>query len=271
MSPLIALSTTLLTSYYSIYIYILVYTCDEINNILTSLSLSLSLCTDIQVEAVNQNTGEHKNGKAGAADSKTKGRDAKKRDRRKETIKTGKASRRGLEERSDQTPKLSLLDKKVDGALCDAQLRHIVTLENQIVQARLQRVMRNCQLEVSRLKQYAESDLYPRFEHWLALRVKGENASIDTLLFLIKSAVEREEPIYHRIRLEGADVFVDKDLICTPIPELPLSGPFSGLSDPHAANRFSAPQLDNLARQLRRYASSNDVVSAAQLEEVITI
>ncbi len=203
-------------------------------------------------EAVEQTNSSDSKKLGSAVERGSKVRE-KKRERRKEVPKA-KIGNKKSDEKEAPVIK-SIFDRRVDVALCDAQLKHVVATENKILEGRIARIMRNCAMEVAQLRNYADNELYPRFEQWLQLRVQGENSSIDTLLFLIKTAVEREEPLYHRLRLEGADVFIDKDILASPVPELPLTGPFSAMSDPHMANRFSAAQLDLLSSQCRRYAS----------------
>jgi hypothetical protein len=57
-----------------------------------------------------------------------------------------------------------VLDRGVDVALCDAQLKHVVATEIKILEGRIARVMRNCAMEVAQLRNYADNELYPRFE-----------------------------------------------------------------------------------------------------------
>jgi hypothetical protein len=135
------------------------------------------------------------------------------------------------------------------------QLLNIVKYENALLKKRLERLHKVGTNEIMRLRVYAEKTLYPKLDEWLGLRIKGESAAIETLSFLFKSAIEREEPLYFRHRLEGEDVFIDKDLIAHPLPMLPDSSHFSDVCDPSLASRFTPAQLLSLGSRCKDLAS----------------
>jgi len=145
--------------------------------------------------------------------------------------------------------------------LCEAQLREIVRSENKLLCARIERLHRSAVRRVAMLLHYYKHVLLGKLERWLVLRVRGEAQAIDTLAFVVKQAIERASPLHFQLRLEGEDLFVDKDLVLHPLPEMPESGPFEeSLSKPHTTSGLSFSQLNNLMKALQAIGSSGRVL-----------
>lgn len=111
-------------------------------------------------------------------------------------------------------------------ALRDAQLKHMVETENEILMGRARRLLQHCVRTVVDLDTYAHTVFQQKLDNWLTMRVKGESNSINALIRVVRNAIEQETPLHFRLRLEDEDFFIDQDVLCHPLPSAPVWSPF---------------------------------------------
>lgn len=259
---------------------------DRVFEALDVLVSSLEFCQDKMVLPSKALEDMNKDDTFGSPGTVTDGKG--KRDRK--ANKKERASKRQAgaaavaEEEVDENSVLPVISFKTPADQhIDAQLREIVESENALLVARVRRIFRNAAADVHALHRYYHTTFINKLEEWLTLRIQGENGSIESFVFVVKAAIEEETPLHYQLRLEGENIFVDKDMICQPLPRLPRTGPFQPLhmqvpvsasssssTTPSVSlpnNRFQCTpaQLSHLCRNLSRVAVGADLIRTEDL------
>jgi len=127
---------------------------------------------------------------------------------------------------------------------------------------RLAAILRHGVGLVSELKTQT-SDMYAQLDSWLGARIASETAAGNSLVTILRRAVEDEVTLPHALQLQGDMLNVDEALLLLPPPPPP---PEPKPAQPPINDKFTVIQLEGLAAMLKSAATglmlSSDAASA---------
>lgn len=146
-----------------------------------------------------------------------------------------------------------------------AILHSIFQAEGDLLKSRLESIFEAAKRELSELIDKIQAKLYQKMRNWMTDRIQAEYDAIASLIFLVKTAIEEEKPLYFRLRLEDENFYVDP-LVVKALPQLPPSGPFDDVFRQDFQQVPTPMQVASLARHFHSHASGDTVTSAELCE-----
>uniref|UniRef100_A0A7S3ZE46 Adenylate kinase n=1 Tax=Lotharella globosa TaxID=91324 RepID=A0A7S3ZE46_9EUKA len=162
-----------------------------------------------------------------------------------------KKGKKGAEQKKSEA--LEELKVHVQQATKRAERLLAGVVESQNVQfvQRIRRIFQFCVSIIEEMKKALFQQEYPNLKRDITNRIKGESGAIDTLCEVVRDSIENATPVYHRLLLQGEDIFIDEKHVVKPIPQVPKSSLFDFLSDAALRGRFTPRQLLVLANHFR--------------------
>lgn len=174
----------------------------------------------------------------------------------------GKADKKGGKNVGNKTPQPMTPDQ----FLCQSQYKKIVETENSMLIQRVASISRRATSELTALTNYYEKDLFVKMLDGLIARFEGETNAVNTCIYVIKTTIEEEQPLYYQLAFEGTEFCINRHIVMMEIPTLPDWSPFGEIVDPKNAQDFTPAQLTNLYKKTVCAGSGNIILTTVFAE-----
>ena len=143
------------------------------------------------------------------------------------------------------------------------EMKEAIKVEKGILRFRLTQI-RNWALQRLQHQRDHSLKMYQKLEDWISVSSKAENDAIDEVCDVIKFAIEDQTKIQNELRIKFMDFFVDKGIMNFIEPPPDKLQAMEEARD----TKFSVPQLQSLAQELKSLADSNDLIQNRKVVEL---